>query len=344
MSELHLSDLIGNKSMRTQLTIAHGAARLHNRAMHHMLFSGLCGCGKTTTAKAVSLLSDAPFFEISAESIKTAENLAALFRKLPGAGYDDSGNKVGEINPAIIFIDEAHRLTLKSEEMLGIAMENFKHTYTEGRGAKKRSVTVWVPEFTLICATTKEGELSKPFRDRFKFNLVFGSYSLEESKRIVELHAKKSSIAIDSQAVEAIARRGRGTPRILVRYLDACHDFVSFMNKERITLDIVDAQCELQGIDEIGLTSLDIIILKELSEAESPQGLDSLAVKTNLDPRTIVEVNEPYLILLGFIERTKGGRIITERGFNHLVKSRVIQGVESTNADSRVISKTGHQG
>lgn len=344
MSNLHLKDLIGNKSIRTQLTVANGAARLHNRAMGHMLFAGNAGCGKTTTAKAVSLLNDLPFFEVSAESIRSAEDLANLFNKFPGTGYDEFGNKVDTIRPSIIFIDEAHRLSLKTEEMLGIAMENFRHTYTEGRGRKKQTLTAWVPEFTLICATTKEGDLSKPFRDRFKFNLVFGNYSYAESEQIVMLHADKRGLAISQDAIQAIAQRGRGTPRLLVRLLDACNDMTSYLNRDQITLDVVEAQCNLQGIDPIGLTTLDLVILKELYDSEAPKGLDSLAVKTNLDPRTIAEVNEPYLILLGYIERTRGGRVITERGINHLIRYGHIVAPEETESSGRVIKRSNHQG
>jgi len=309
--------------------------------MRHILFSGLAGCGKTTTAKAVSHLDDTPFFEISSESVRSSEDLARLFERFPGDGYDPkTGEKIGEINPAIVFVDEAHRLTLKSEEMLGIAMENFRHTYMVGRGRNKRPQTAWVPEFTLICATTKEGDLSKPFRDRFKFTMIFGSYSYEESKLIVALHANKKGIFISPEAIEEIAQRGRGTPRILVRYLDATHDFMSFMGKNKITADTARAQFQLQGIDHLGLTESDTIIMQELYDSESPKGLDSLAVKTNLDQRTIAEVNEPYLILLGFIERTKGGRVITDKGAQHLAQRGLIEAPEKVEGGGRIIRRT----
>lgn len=337
-NKLHLSELIGNRDINTQLTIANGAARLHNKAMGHILFSGLAGTGKTTSAKAIATLSEAPFFEIGAESIKTAEDLANLFRKFPEEGYDSGGEKVGSIRAPIIFIDEAHRLSLKSEEMLGIAMENFTHTFVEGSGRNKRSTTVWVPEFTVICATTKEGELSKPFRDRFKFNFVFNSYSLEESKEIVALHVKKKNLTIDSESVNAIAMRGRGTPRLLVKYLDNIHDSMVYMKKDSITLPLTEAQFKLMGVNPIGLRDSDIQILKDLYASDAPQGLDSLSVKTNLDPKTISEVNEPYLIRLGFIERTKGGRVITDAGCQHLVEhGHVIDPEQDFNGSDRVI-------
>ena len=340
-NKLHLSELVGNRDINTQLTIANGAARLHNKAMGHILFSGLAGCGKTSSAKAIATLSEAPFFEIGAESIKTAEDLALLFRKFSEEGYDAYGEKTGTISSPIIFIDEAHRLSLKTEEMLGIAMENYTHTFVEGRGRNKRSTTVWVPEFTVICATTKEGELSKPFRDRFKFNFVFSSYTIDESKEIVALHVKRKKIAIDAESVTAIAMRGRGTPRLLVKYLDSIHDSMVYMKRDSITLPIAEAQFALMGVDPIGLRNSDIHILKDLYTSDTPQGLDSLSVKTNLDPKTIAEVNEPYLIRLGFIERTKGGRVITDAGCKHLVDYKYIANPEQEfNGSSRVIKSS----
>lgn len=337
--KLFLRDLIGNKNINTQLTIANGAARLHNKAMGHILFSGKPGCGKTATSKAVAGLSGAPFFEVGADAIKTAEDLAALFNRFPADGYSDSGDKVGAINPPIIFIDEAHRLSLRTEEMLGIAMENYTHTYVAGKGRHKRSETVWVPEFTIVCATTKEGELSKPFRDRFKFDFVFNHYSFEESKKIVSLHVKKKSLTIDEESITAIAKRGRGTPRKLVKYLDAVYDSMVYMKKDSITLPLTLAQFSLMGIDALGLTKTDVHLLKDLYKSDTPQGLDSLAVKANLDPKTISEVNEPYLIQLGLMERTKGGRVITQSGCNHLIESGHVDAPVIETGGSRVITK-----
>jgi Holliday junction DNA helicase RuvB len=338
--KLQLNDLIGNKNIHTQLTIANGAARLHNKAMGHILFSGLAGCGKTSTATALSYLSDVPFFEISAESIKSAEELAEIFSRFPADGYDEgTGEKEGTICPPILFIDEAHRLTLKTQEMLGMAMENYRHNFSVGRGKKKQPRIAWVPEFTIICATTKEGLLSKPFRDRFKFSFVFNSYSIDESKDIIKLHAKRKNIELDDFSIDAIARRSRGTPRLLVRHLDSLHDSMLFMERERVTDDLALAQFKLMGIDLIGLRIEDIQILKDLHECETPQGLDTLAVKTNLDPKTISEVNEPYLVRLGFIERTKGGRVITELGTAHLIEQGHVEQPEIQAGMSRILRR-----
>lgn len=341
MSQLELAELIGNKAIRTQLTIAHGAARLNNTAMGHMLKTGLPGTGKTTSARALASLSGLPFIEASPESLKTPEDLAKIFFRFPINGYDaESGEKIGSIMPPIVFIDEAHRLTRKTEEMLGIAMEEHTHTYVMGHGRKKQTLTDWVPEFTLICATTKEGELSKPFRDRFKFIFVFNEYSLEESKAIVKLHAEKKDIKIDSVSIDEIANRGRGTPRMLVRYLDNINDSKTYLDRDSITVDLARAQFSLGGIDPKGLTETDVSILKDLYMADMPIGLDSLAVKTNIDPRTIEDVNEPYLIRLGFMERSKGGRVITEAGEAHLISYNHIDTPASNILTSRTIKRS----
>lgn len=346
MGKLLLSEMIGNEAIRMQLTIAQGAAKLHNKAMGHLLFSGLAGCGKTTMAQAVAFLSGAPFYEINAESIRTAEELKKVFDKFSDEGYNPiTGERVGTIEPAIIFVDEAHRLTLKVEEMLGLAMENYLHTYVEGKGKHKEALTMWVPEFTLICATTKEGALSKPFRDRFLSNFVFGSYTLEESKEIVRLHADKREINIDESSIDDISRRGRGTPRILVRYLINMYDCMVYLKRSTITLDLTEAQFKLMGVDSIGLTEADTTILKDLYYSEGPKGLDSLAVKTNLDPKTILEVNEPFLILLDFVERSKSGRIITDRGTAHLARLGHIEPPTQVREDgARVLSRVKYEG
>jgi len=345
MGKIHLTDIIGNASINTQIMVAHGAARLHNQAMGHLMFAGAAGCGKTTTAQAVANLTGAEFHEVGAEGVKTAETMADLFNKFSDEGYNPiTGEIIGNINPPVIFIDEAHRLTLKSQELLGIAMENFKHTYTEGRGKSKQTVVAWVPLFTLVCATTKEGDLSKPFRDRFKFTMIFGHYSLEESRKITRLHAKLKNLDIDDEAVEDISRRGRGTPRILVRLLDGARDITTYMKWGKITRKSTEALFELQSIDPVGLTETDISILLDLYSSDVPKGLDTLAVKTNLDPRTISDVNEPYMIKIGFIERTRGGRVITEDGVSHLIEHGHVPPPSVEEKGSRIIHRTNIRG
>ncbi len=339
MTRLTIDDIIGNDAIKTQLKIAQGAARLNNRQLPHMLLAGRAGCGKTTTAQAIAEMGGSYFREVSPDALKTPEDLVSVFDKFPMDGYDfHTGEILGTINPSILFIDEAHRLSLRAEEMLGIAMENWTHSFTIGKGKKKENITAWVPKFTLICATTMEGLLSKPFRDRFKMMYIFKEYNFDESVQIIRVHANKKGLTIDDISIARIAQRARGTPRLMVRYLERIADAMTFLGKTGITIDLVEAQFNLMKIDEIGLTESDITILKILYASELPVGIDTLALHTNQDKNTIAEVNEPYLLRLGMIERSKQGRIITDNGVEHLVKSGLITPPKEVTT-SRVLSR-----
>jgi len=282
-------------------------------------------CGKTTTANAVAVLDDSYFSVLSPDGIREGSDLFQVFDKLSKIGYDGTGEIVGLIQPGILFIDEAHRLTLRAQEMLGIAMEEWTLTFTAGRGRKKYTITRRVPRFTLICATTLEGRLSKPFRDRFKKNFVFKPYPLAEALKILRVHANKRKLNINDEAIARIAIRSRGTPRYMVNYLDAVAETMTYLSKDIIEVDLVEAQFQLMGIDTNGLTQTDIIILKSLHDSELPVGIDTLSLQTNQDPLTISQVNEPYLLRLGLIERTKTGRTITEKGTEYLLKQEHVQ-------------------
>lgn len=336
---LTLKDIIGNEAMKTQLNIAFGASRLRNRPIPHILLSGIAGAGKTTTAQALAAMDGSYFTQLGADALKTPEDLAKVFNKLPDEGYDPvTGEIVGAIRPAIIFIDEIHQLSLKTEELLGITMEKFIHTYTIGRGKNKEIITTWVPKFTLVGATTKEGNLSKPFRDRFKLSFIFSPYNLENSQKIVFLHAQKMNLSITEEAILEIAKRGRGTPRLMVGFLERMADTKDVLGREQITADLVQAQFELLEIDYLGLTQTDRIILLELHKASGPTGLETLAIKTNQDKKTITEVNEPYLIRVGLIERSGRGRLLTDLGTKHLTKLGYIE-EEKSGAIDRVIHR-----
>lgn len=338
---LVIDELIGNSSLKTQLKIAFGAAKIHNRPIGHVLFTGQAGCGKTSFSQALAKMGRSYFVQVAPESLKTSEDIAEVFAKFPDTGYDlETGSIIGTINPSILFIDEIHQLSLKAEEMLGIAMENYIHNYSRGKGKKKSIVPTWVPKFTLIGATTREGELSKPFRDRFKHTFIFSAYSEEESCQIINLHAAKSKVTISQDAVLAIAKRSRGTPRLMVRYLERMIDGMLVLGEKSINEMMVEAQFGLLEIDQIGLTKADVEILRILHESDAAVGLETLAIRTNQDTSTVSEVSEPYLMRLGFLERGPRGRTLTERGLAHLIKLGIAT-VQPISRTRRIINDNG---
>jgi len=326
-------DLIGNVEIWQQLSIAMHSAVKQNRALPHILLAGAAGCGKTSTAKQIARILRTEFRTVACDSLKQRKDVLKLAARLNREGYDKDGNKISYIRPTIVFIDEIHGLSVQAQEMLGILMEEFYIPLTredlkliKAVGKKVKEEMVFkCPEFTLIGATTNDGKLTKPFRDRFKLRFLFSTYTLEESKKIVELHARRLEIPIEKDAVEVIASRGRGVPRILVSLLERCRDFVIASQQETITLEAANLVFELAGIDDTGLTQTDINLLKALYEINAPVGLENLATMLHESPKVLAETAEPYLIQRGLIVRGKRGREITEKGIEYLAGRGLIK-------------------
>jgi len=330
--------LIGNKEVFLQLNISTKSAIMENRSLPHILLTGAAGCGKTSTAKYIAKNSGAEFLEATHESIKTRDDILALRDQLNMEGYDkQTGNKIEQVRPTIVFIDEIHRLSSTGQEHLGIAMENWiipvekkqaKISYYGEFGLNREGRGRWCPRFTLIGATTNDGLLTKPFKDRFKFRFIFSTYTFEESKQIVITHAKRLGAFINEEAVVEIAKKGRGVPRILVTLLERCKDTASYTSSI-IDLAVAQATFKLMGIDPNGLTPTDIHIMKSLYKSENPIGLDNLAIITNESPKAISETVEPFLIQRGFITRGSRGRLLTDKGREYLVmNNHVDNGVD----------------
>lgn len=306
-------EIIGQEGKLAQIEIALQSAKIRNREIPHILFTGAAGCGKTTISKYIAEKSEADLIQTLPDSIKTHKDAMTLFEKLNHDGYDAKGNRISKISPSVIFIDEVHRLSLASQEILGIAMEN----YTLETGHVNR--IYWIPYFTLLCATTLAGNLSKPFTNRFKMVLTFNPYSFEDSCKIVRTHCNRLKIEINEEVLPEIAKRCRGVPRIAVGLIERIRDLTLAVGLNKITTTTAEATFENIGIDNRGFTDTEIKILKVLYDNDdTPIGLDNLAIITNESVRTLKDNVEPYLIQQGMMIRSGSGRIITRYGRTYL--------------------------
>lgn len=327
--------LIGNNETASQLNIAQISAQRRHKALPHTLLTGAAGCGKTSTAKHTANSSGCDMISISPDSIKARFDVAILAKRCDRSGYNDNGKLVNPeaIRPSIIFIDEIHNLSLAAQEHLGILMEEWRIPVSpkEAKLLKLRTTgeqsMYWAPQFTLMGATTNDGKLSKPFRDRFKLRFVFTPYSFEESIEIVKVHAERLRIKIDEGGAQEIAKRGRGVPRILVSLLERCRDAAIVAGaesvgeySESVTQELAVVAFFKLGIDPTGLTTTDVKLLQTLHKIGDPVGLDNLATILNESPKVLSEAIEPYLIQKGLILRASRGRTITDKGIEYLAE------------------------
>lgn len=300
--------LIGHNTTKKRIAQALASAKVRNEALPHMLFSGHPGCGKTSMAKEVAKLTGADFIPVVPETLKDLNTIKGLIESLNYDGYNSRGDRVGEIKPSIVFIDEVHNLPLFGQEKLGIVMENFLME------TGKPNKYYWIPYFTIIGATTIAGELSRPFLNRFKLEFLFKPYTFKESVEIVNYHANQQKLLVSPLAAEDIARRGRGVPRVLVRYLENCRDTAIFNKEPYISEKTTEATFEELGIDATGLNKTELIILKTLYNAERPVGLETLSIISGESAKTIKNELEPYLMQQGYMLRSGTGRLITREG------------------------------
>jgi Holliday junction DNA helicase RuvB len=316
-------EYIGHEKTKTQIGIAMNSAIRRNTSIPHMLFAGAAGCGKTSMAKFISEQSKTNFISIPAEAFKDVKTIKIILEKLSHVGYNRHGDRIDIIKPSILFIDEIHNLSLSGQEILGIAMENF--SMDSGIPNKK----YWIPYFTLIGATTDDGILSKPFKDRFKLKFLFQPYEIEEMLLIVRIHVKKVDMLIDDEAISMIAIRSHGIPRIAVSYIDACRDYALAYNSKIITSNITMRMFSDRGIDNTGLSTVEIKILQTLYNNDIPVGLDNLSIIVNEAKKTIALSIEPLLLQRGLILRSGKGRIITDKGRKYLEENGHIDGKNS---------------
>jgi Holliday junction DNA helicase RuvB len=301
-----LDEFVGQAKVREQLNLMLSAAKLQNRTADHILLAGPPGLGKTTLAMIVAHETGHPLRLTSGPTIQHAGDLAAVLSSLvPGE---------------ILFIDEIHRMARPAEEMLYLAMEDFRVDVMVGKGPGATSIPLELAPFTLVGATTRSGMLPNPLRDRFGFTAHLEFYSNDELAQVLERAAKRLGIAISGESLSEIASRSRGTPRIANRLLRRVRDFALIAGVDEIALAQTQGALALYEVDELGLDRLDRQLLTLLCErfAGKPVGLSTLAVAVGEEQDTIDSVVEPFLVRLGLISRTPRGRQATELAYRHL--------------------------
>ncbi|HVD57221.1 MAG TPA: Holliday junction branch migration DNA helicase RuvB [Thermoleophilaceae bacterium] len=301
-----LEDFVGQDRVKDQLAVFIEAAKARGEALDHVLLAGPPGLGKTSLAQIVAN-------ELGAEFINTAG--PALERKGDIASY------LTALAPrSVFFVDEIHRLPRALEETFYPAMEDRKLPITVGQGAGAAVVTLDLPEFTLIGATTRAGLLTTPLRDRFGVTHRLELYDPADLGRIVRRSARILDVAIDDRGAEAIASRSRGTPRVANRLLKRVRDYAEVRGAGSIDVAVATQALELLEVDPAGLDRLDREILRAICEkfGGGPVGLSTLSVAVGEEPDTIEDVYEPYLLQQGLLMRTPRGRVATDAAFAHL--------------------------
>lgn len=302
----NLSEFVGQSKVVSQVSLIIKAAMLDGRSADHMLLAGPPGLGKTTLAMIVAHESQRALRLTSGPAIQSAGDLAAVLSSL------ESGD--------VLFIDEIHRLSRSAEEMLYLAMEDFRVDVMVGKGPGASSISLDLAPFTLVGATTRSGMLPTPLRDRFGFTAFLEFYDEAELQEVISRSAKRLGFDIDSIAIQELARRARGTPRIANRLLRRVRDFAAVNKHPEISNETVVAAMDLFGVDKRGLDRVDRELLGLLAGKfnAKPVGLSTLAVALGEEPETIESVIEPFLIRTGFLARTQRGREITQSGIDHL--------------------------
>jgi Holliday junction DNA helicase RuvB len=301
-----LDEFVGQERVKEQLGITLTAAKGRAEALDHLLLIGPPGLGKTSLAYIVR------------------EELGVGLRSVAGPALERKGDVAAILTGLeerdILFVDEIHRLSRAVEEILYPALEDFRLDIIVGQGPAARTLTLDLPPFTLIGATTRTGLLTTPLRDRFGMTFRLEHYEADELALIVRRSARILGVEISEEGSVEIARRARGTPRIANRILRRVRDVAEVRHQGKITLEIAREALELMEVDDTGLERSDRALLRAIAEKfdGGPVGLSTLAVALGEEPDTIEDVYEPYLLQLGFIQRTPRGRIVTKLGRKHI--------------------------
>lgn len=301
-----LSEYVGQSDLKGNLKVFIEAAKTRNESLDHLLFYGPPGLGKTTLAHIIAHEMGSNIKVTAGPSIERSGDLAALLTSLePGD---------------VLFIDEIHRLPKTIEEILYPAMEDYVIDLIVGKDSTSRSVRLDLPPFTLVGATTRAGDLTAPLRDRFGIVSKLNFYSFEEIEQIVRRTSIVMDTPIEEEAIVEIAKRSRGTPRIANRLFRRVRDFALVLNDNVIDLEIAKYGLDKLKVDSLGLDEVDVRYLRGIIERFNggPVGIEAIASSISEEVMTLEDVYEPYLLQLGFINRTPRGRVVTQKAYKHL--------------------------